>query len=230
MSGDPVVLLDVGGVLLLPDHRLVGLALSPFGVSVSAADTSRAHYAGVAAIDREPPATKAKYLPAFAVAIGVSRKDLQPAVIELERLSARPSVELWSQRIEGASEGLRSLARAGHRVGVISNSDGTVEEQLRLRGLCQVGPGPGVEVEVIADSSHVGYSKPDPEIFRWTLEAMRAAPARAVFVGDCVTTDVRGAQALGIEAIHFDPQQGCTLSDHRHVGSLTEVRLLIEQS
>ena len=42
-------------------------------------------------------------------------------------------------------------AKFGVRLGIVSNSNGTVEEQLIASAVCQSGPGPGVEVGV-ADS------------------------------------------------------------------------------
>ena len=47
-------------------------------------------------------------------------------------------------------------------------------------------------------SSEVGRRKPDPAIFERALDALGVEPARALFVGDTLATDVAGAKALGM--------------------------------
>jgi hypothetical protein len=49
---------------------------------------------------------------------------------------------------------------------VVSNSDGTVERQLRRARICQIGAGRGTSVLVIVDSAIFGMAKPDPSIFQ----------------------------------------------------------------
>jgi uncharacterized membrane protein YhiD involved in acid resistance len=49
---------------------------------------------------------------------------------------------------------------------VVSNSDGTVERQLRRRRISQVGAGRRTSVLVIVDSAIFGMAKPDPSIFQ----------------------------------------------------------------
>jgi len=52
-------------------------------------------------------------------------------------------------------------------------------------------------------SDEHGWSKPDPRAFTTALDALGIAPAEAVHVGDIQRTDVAGAQAAGLRAIHF---------------------------
>ncbi len=54
---------------------------------------------------------------------------------------------------------------------------------------------PGQEAHIVG--------KPEPALFRAALALDRADPARAVMIGDNLATDVLGAQALGIDAIHL---------------------------
>ena len=51
-------------------------------------------------------------------------------------------------------------------------------------------------------SAEVGVAKPDGGIYELTLERLNAAPSEAVFVDDFLR-NIRGAQAVGIHAIHF---------------------------
>jgi putative hydrolase of the HAD superfamily len=47
------------------------------------------------------------------------------------------------------------------------------------------------------------WSKPDPRAFLTPLAALGVAPHEAVHVGDIQRTDIAGAQAAGLQAIHF---------------------------
>jgi putative hydrolase of the HAD superfamily len=47
-------------------------------------------------------------------------------------------------------------------------------------------------------SSEVGKRKPHPDIFRRALEALEVAPEEALFVGDRLYEDVRGAGEVGM--------------------------------
>ena len=113
------------------------------------------------------------------------------------------------------------------RIGIISNSDGTVEQQLREHEVAQVGAGPGVEVECIVDSTAVGVAKPDPRIFEIALDAMGVAAADAWYVGDTPAFDVVGARDAGLRPFLVDPFQLHLAADCDRVASLSEVAALI---
>lgn len=93
------------------------------------------------------------------------------------------------------------------------------------RGAGPLGDEPGVRVDAILDSSVVGFDKPDPRFFRAALDRLHVAASRAVHVGDAVPADVRGAQAAGILAVHYDPYDDCDdPGDHEHLRRLRAVR------
>jgi putative hydrolase of the HAD superfamily len=52
-------------------------------------------------------------------------------------------------------------------------------------------------------SDEVGRSKPHPQAFMTTLNALGAAPAEAVHVGDLLRTDIAGAQGVGMRAVQY---------------------------
>ena len=56
--------------------------------------------------------------------------------------------------------------------------------------------------DVPIPSYAVGHRKPDPEIYRLTLERAGISPARALFIDD-VPGHVRAAQAVGIRGLQF---------------------------
>jgi putative hydrolase of the HAD superfamily len=47
-------------------------------------------------------------------------------------------------------------------------------------------------------------AKPDPRLFQIALDRLGMAAGDAVFAGDRVQIDVRGAQAAGMRAVWFD--------------------------
>lgn len=112
---------------------------------------------------------------------------------------------VWTHTIAGSGAGLRALETTGTALGIVSNADGTVAEDLRARDICQVGPGIGVDVHCIVDSGAVGVEKPDPRIFKIALDALDAAPERAWYVGDTPVVDVVGARRAGIHPVLVDP-------------------------
>jgi putative hydrolase of the HAD superfamily len=58
----------------------------------------------------------------------------------------------------------------------------------------------------IVTSDDAGFRKPDPGIFRHTLQLIAAAAEECVMIGDNLDTDIAGARAVGIDCIFFNPQ------------------------
>jgi putative hydrolase of the HAD superfamily len=224
------VLLDVGGVFVLPDDRvLLPLIRANGAPSATADDLARAHYHAVAAMDRAAwtkgvTAHWPMYNEALATSLGIPTA--AGAVIGKAFVGLR-----WSRQIPASIEALPRLADTGVSIGIVSNSDGTVEEQLLEAGICQVGSGRGVSVMVVVDSFIVGIEKPDPAIFRHALGLMGVSPAHAIHVGDTGWADVEGARAAGLRPVHFDPLGLCVLTDdHDHVTSIDGVVELVRLS
>jgi putative hydrolase of the HAD superfamily len=223
------VLLDVGGVLYLPDHARVTRALAQLDVVIAARRLDRAHYEGIAAIGdhamlghhADGSAIWHAYNRAYAAACGVRSADLDVATDAL--LSEFGRGDIWTREIPGARDAVRRLAARGLALAVVSNADGTVEQQLRDDALCQVGPGAGVEVQAILDSTVVGVAKPDPAIFQVALSLLGVAPDRAIHVGDTPSADVTGARAAGIRPVLVDPYDLHTGAGCVRVTSLADV-------
>jgi putative hydrolase of the HAD superfamily len=130
---------------------------------------------------------------------------------------------LWRRVLSGSTVGFQALHDADLKLGIVSNSDGSVEEGLASSAICQVGPGPGVPVRTVIDSAVVGVAKPDPRIFDFALPALGLDPVEVIYVGDSVKYDVRAAQAAGMTPLHFDPFGVCEESDHFHVADVGQV-------
>jgi putative hydrolase of the HAD superfamily len=217
---------------VIPHPAPVAAALAPHGIRIDPARIELAHYVGVGALDECscPDFGHACYLTAFAAVLGVEAHDLERATDALLTLWTQPSLGRWTWHVPGSREALRQLVEAGHSVAILSNSDGTVEAQLRELSICQVGDGEGTPVCVIADSTVVGIAKPDPRIFHHVAEAIGVAPERCLYVGDTVRYDVLGARAAGFQAYHFDPHGLCRSTDvHPHLRSLAQVADVIRR-
>ena len=218
MRAFDAVSLDVGGVLVTPDHGILAHALGLRGIPFDRSRFFDGHYAAMAEVDRaqSDPETFVDYQRGFLRAIDVPDEYLEVAAKVLVDLMSAP---LWCQRIPGANAAARRLLRAGYRLGVTSNADGTIEDMLRRHEILQVGDGPGFPVECITDSGIIGKHKPDPAVFLATATGLGLAPERIVHIGDAGRFDADGAAAVGMGAVHVDPLRLCP-EDHHHVRSL----------
>lgn len=226
------VLLDVGGVFFLPAPERIAPVLARAGVALDDPETfDRAHYHGVAALEdfREGDQDVwAAYNRAYAAACGVPADAVTDTVVAL--MSEFTVGGLWTREVPGARDALRALADTDVRLAIVSNSDGTVEELLREHEMCQVGPGPGVEVHAVLDSSVIGFAKPDPRIFHVALERVGIEARDAIHVGDTPGADVDGARAAGIEAVLVDPAGLHGDLDVRRVHHLRDVAGLVAET
>ncbi|CAM3501353.1 HAD family hydrolase [Kibdelosporangium persicum] len=216
MGGITTVLLDVGGILLLPSADVMRAAIGHSGIEPTDEQLRRAHYAATAATDAKTGTDEDVYRRAFAASCGVPA-EFEAAVCELFTQSF--TGHTWQRVAPGAKAGIERLLAEGFRVGIVSNSVGTVARMLATAGVCQVGAGPYAPVEVIIDSAIVGARKPDPRIFGFALTEMGVDASETAYLGDTARADVDGARLAGLRPIHFDPYGDCPdlAGDHEHL-------------
>ncbi len=213
------VLLDAGGVLLVPDPDAVRLALATFGLDPDDEACARAHYLSMGEVDRLGAADWPLVDRVYARALDVPEGDIDAAVPLIEDVYLnRPFVP-----VAGAAEALRDLQAAGLALAVVSNATGTIERELATHRICSVDGGEAALVAVVVDSHVVGIDKPDPAIFHLALDALGVPADRSLYVGDTVHFDVDGARAAGMSCVHIDPVGHCEATDHPHLASITEV-------
>jgi putative hydrolase of the HAD superfamily len=92
---------------------------------------------------------------------------------------------------------LESLRERGFKLGLVSNAFDP--GWLLHRDLEQMGLAERLDVAVF--SSEIGKRKPHPAIFEHALESLGVAAPDAVFVGDRLYEDIRGANELGMTTI-----------------------------
>ncbi len=210
------VLLDAGGVLLLPNPWVIASVLRAAGGEISHDDVRRAHYECTASMDARDDADWLHYNRLLVRRAGVPEANFDDAVAAVGALYVAPAASLWNVVPDGVAEQVAELHATGVAVAVVSNADGTVESLLRKSGLA---------FDIVIDSAVVGYAKPRPEIFQIALEKLDVAPEDAVHVGDTAWADVVGARAAGVRPLHLDPFGDCPYpdGDHEHVRSLADV-------
>jgi putative hydrolase of the HAD superfamily len=195
------VLLDAGGVLLDLDYAYIRRLLEARDVQATLETLSSAEAIARCEIDRRvrDGGTSAEawrdYFRVILGRVGLAAVH-HDAIIET-LWEAHQRVGLWTIPLPGALETVRQLRDMGFRIGVVSNAEGRVQQDLEAAGFDNV-------FETVVDSHLVGVAKPDPGIFRIALERMRAKPEAAVFLGDVPAVDVPGAAALGIAPLILD--------------------------
>jgi len=225
------VLLDAGGVFVLPDpDRILG-AFTRAECSVPREVLADAHYRAAARfgihLDVEACWTEAwlEYLQAYVDECGVppDRRDEAHRHLDSEFADAA----LWVDPVPGSRDGLQALADTGVRLGIVSNADGMMGPRLAQLELCQVGPGIGVDIECIVDSGNVGVMKPDPRIFQSAIDLLGLEPGQVWYVGDMPAIDVVGARRAGIRPYLMDPLGIHLGAGYERISSLTALAELI---
>jgi putative hydrolase of the HAD superfamily len=222
------VLFDVGGVFFIPSHAVLRPLLTDLAVNAPD-DVSfrRAHYVGIRHCEDETEDTFwTGYNARYVESLGIDDAD-RARVAEAIHGVWLSGMRLWTWVQDDAVTALARIARLT-RVGIVSNADGTVERELSRFGVCQVGEGPATKVEVIIDSTVVGVSKPNPEIFQFALDAMNLRAEQCLYVGDAYRYDVIGASRAGLQALHFDPYELHDGAVHARARSLDQLADLLE--
>jgi putative hydrolase of the HAD superfamily len=226
------VLLDAGGVLVLPDPERIRARLGPLGAAPDDDTCHRGHYLGMREVDRIgwPDWTSVDRV--LGRLYGVAEHQLEEAVVELDKVYLE---DPWVA-VDGAAAALADLHAAGLTLGVVSNASGTMEQMLLGHRICALESDPPdpdgavptvARVSVIGDSHVVGVEKPDPRIFEIALAAVGLPAERCLFVGDTVHFDVNGALAAGLQPVHLDPYGLCPSTGHAHVRALSELVELV---
>lgn len=233
-SGIDAVVFDIGGVIAIPHHNAVRSQLQSHGLAAPAPDLAyhRAHFAAMWAIhDEHPepaqdvdPATwrsfDVGYLRALGFAVG---GDQPPAGALAEILDSGGVKRDWTWVLVDAVAAIHRLDGAGVPIAIVSNNDGTADQQMVDFGVGQVGAGPGVDLAAIVDSGAIGIAKPDPRIFQPALDALAVEPSRVLYVGDTVHADVRGATAAGMPVVQVDPYGFHAALNHQTAPSVPSI-------
>jgi HAD superfamily hydrolase (TIGR01509 family) len=133
------------------------------------------------------------------------------------------NIRTWGVVMPETPGYLASLKEHGYFLGVISNSLGTLEDQLRRLGLRDY-------FQAVFDSAIVGVEKPHPEIFQLALASAKVAADEAVFVGDTNATDIGGAQLAGWRGVLIDRIGAYPNADCPRITTLPELDGVLEKA
>lgn len=195
------VLLDAGGVLLDLDCAFLKRVLDARRVATTVERLSEAESLARRAIDRrvrEGGRSGEAWRDYFRILlsdVGVPPSAIEETIDTLWDVHQRAG--LWTVAVDGSIAAVRALRGAGYRLGVVSNAEGRVAQDLDGAGYAGL-------FETVVDSHVVGVEKPDPAIFKIALDRLDAAPGSTVFVGDVPAVDVAGARAAGLTPVLLD--------------------------
>lgn len=100
--------------------------------------------------------------------------------------------------LPGSKEALEMVKNMGIRMAVITNGGSEVQrEKLERFGITHY-------FDKIIIDAEVGFSKPDKEIFLYTLKQLELNPEDVWMVGDNLVWDIYGAKQLGIYTVWND--------------------------
>lgn len=191
------IIFDCGGVLMHPDDRVLSSILSSVSCQPILGGTGSLAIARTI-WDGADSSDPVGFWQSSAAGLSL-RKHL--GITDAEGLdlwkvivsASQTGVRLWSQPDADAVYVLSSLARSGMLVAVVSNNDGGLAKQLEGANLSEY-------CDVILDSSVVGFSKPDPEIFSIASAQLDVPLENCIMVGDDPFFDVEASLAAGVGA------------------------------
>lgn len=120
---------------------------------------------------------------------------------------------------------LNRLKQMGLKLGLISTAyeediDAILERASIAKGL----------FDIVVGANTIKKEKPHPDVFRYALGKLSVEPEEALFVGDHVDNDYKGAKAVGIHALLIEREDRSTddTSNLERVRSLEEIFKLID--
>jgi len=198
------VFLDAGNTLVELDYEVIAARIRADGHRVAADQVRRAEQRARVRLDPHLGGRSTETIDTFRLYLRYTLEGLGIAWdAAADRIAgdlrvAKPPYGLWTVLVPEAPAVLEGLRRRGLRLAVVSNSNGTVADILRMVGLAGY-------LDAIVDSGVIGAEKPQPKIFEAAAAAVDVRPAAAVHVGDLYSVDVAGARAAGCGAILLDP-------------------------
>jgi putative hydrolase of the HAD superfamily len=118
---------------------------------------------------------------------------------------------------------LQTLAKAGVKLGVISNWGPDLVETLESAGVRDY-------FDAVISSWDLRAMKPASRLFAAALEQTGVAPNEAVHVGDNLVSDVEGAARAGITPVLLDRKQAHSDATCLRIGTLSELTAIIHPS
>lgn len=220
------IFLDAGGVLVWPNWSRVAETLAAHGVHVDAATLAAADARARAAIDRQDFVASSddrrRGWTLFELVLTEAGVDLsEQALAALADLDTYHRAEnLWEHVPTFVRPALVDLRRAGYRLVVVSNSNGTLHQLLERVGIAPL-------LDIVFDSHVEKVEKPDRRFFELALARSGSRADATVHVGDLYYVDVTGARSAGLDAVLVDEADLRPDVDCPRVHDISELRELL---
>jgi putative hydrolase of the HAD superfamily len=117
--------------------------------------------------------------------------------IVLRLLGMMQQVKMDLVLFDDVMPALTDLKKRSLKLGLISNIEQNMTATLDRLGLA-------AQLDIVVTSQDAGFTKPQPEIFRYALGKAGVAPDVSVYVGDQYQVDIIGARGAGMQGILLD--------------------------
>jgi putative hydrolase of the HAD superfamily len=223
------VLLDAGGVVLLPsDDRFAEVFdLMGLGYTPDSGPRALARLVLAAAGSPDPVAfwRGAEKVRAMADFLGLDGGQGERFWALLQ--DGRFRSALWNGMAEDCVPVLCSLRHRGYLLGLVSNSNGTLDEILGSLDIRHL-------FDVVLDSQVVAKEKPDAEIFHLAAGSLSVPLEECVFVGDDPFFDIEASLLAGVAEAFLVDRFGVfraeTDSRVSVIGNLTQLELALAKA
>jgi putative hydrolase of the HAD superfamily len=212
------VFFDAGGTIVYPDRALTQSSLSSRGIF----PIDEQLYAAEREAKREFDEARAGhhsvdaqywdiyYLSLFRELGMADDAELRAALVTATRKGTN-----W-RHVRPATREVLLRLKQRYRMGLISNSDGSVRRLFESLGLADC-------FDSFTDSHLCGFEKPDPRIFECAMASLGATPQQSLYVGDIYSIDFVGAQGVGMGAVLMDLAGAYRDTPYPRVESLAEL-------
>ena len=204
MKNKPYLLFDAGGTLVFPDQGFLVEIAREYDIELNDTQLFNGYYSLIHNLDRQ--ANKYGYFSrnpwpngyTYSLLRTIGVQEPKARIIG-EIANRRHEVKsLWTFTFSWVYEILTYLKDEGYRMSVISNSDGRIGQVLKDLALDRY-------FEEVFASGTLGVEKTDAAIYEIALDRLKISPIDALYIGDVFTVDIKGANLVGMGAIHIDP-------------------------
>jgi putative hydrolase of the HAD superfamily len=125
---------------------------------------------------------------------GLGNPFLAESCCKLFRVLSRERFQLFPDSLPVLEE----MKKSGYPLGIVSDAQKVFWlNEGEILGIRQF-------FKFILLSTHFGFRKPDPRLFRIACTMLNTPPEEAVYIGNDLETDVKGAKQIGMQAILLD--------------------------